>query len=754
MYPNLEPMNRLNLPEKSSIVIIAGMHRSGTSLTASLLESAGLHIGRDLVGTNKSNPKGHFENKDFLDFHKAVLRSEEIIDKGWTLQENITIEEQYVAQAKEIVAKNAISSLWGWKEPRTTLFLEFWANLLPEANFLLIYRSPWEVVDSLYRRREDTIFQREPELAIKLWIHYNKKIINFYNHFSRRCFLANLREIVKDPNLYVEAIKEKFKIPLSEPASNLYDPSLLHHQQEEGYRPSLIDYYFPEAIEIYQELEARTWQPDESLDLSWKELIKASPYRVWVFKDWVNLQGFETENKALRNEIKQLKSQLEQTHKELEKVTSKKLKTQEELEQSQDQLHQTESQLRQTEEVLEKSQSQLRQTEQALEQSHSQLKYTQEELTRTQSQVHQTQEKLEQSQGDLSQTRQELQKSLSSQHRSQLELEQKYAQVHQLQEESEQFYLVLQEKDSRLKQSQSQLSQTQLELTTTQSQLSQTQLELKQSKVKLEQTEKEFGLTQSQLSQTQEELVATKSQFQITKSQFQTTQEELEQKSVQVHQLQEESEQYDLVLQEKDVKLKQSQSQLKKTEELLDKSQSQLHQTEEVLKQSHSQFKQTKAELEGKQSELQETQEHLKQSNVKLNQTEKELVQVQSKWSQSQQELEQTQSQLKQVQAEFERSRLQQAIAGQPDESYQLLLQDAWYAYKNGNLEKMARYLQQSLKYKPFSRTETVLNWLESFAKFSMESGVSLNTESLTNSDEWKQLVRRLMSVKSKLVSA
>lgn len=649
MYPKLEPMNRLNLPEKSSIVVIAGMHRSGTSLTTSLLESAGLHIGRDLVGANKSNPKGHFENKDFLEFHRTVLRSQEIIDKGWTLQDKITVEEQYVAEAKEIVAKNAISSLWGWKEPRTTLFLEFWANLLPEANFILIYRSPWEVVDSLYRRREDTIFQREPEMAVKLWIHYNQKIINFYNHFSRRCFLANLREIVKDPNLYVEAIKEKFKIPLSAPASNLYDPSLLHHQKEEGHRPSLIDYYFPEAIEIYQELEARSWQPDENLDGSWRELIKASPYRVWVFKDWVNFRGFETENQALRAEIKQLKSQLNQTEQELETVTSQQSKTQQELDKSQDKLHQTESQLRQTEEVLEKLQSQLRQTEQALEQSHSQLKSTQEELTRTQSQLHETQEELEQSQGDLSQTRQELQKSLSNQHRSQLELEQKYAQFHQIQEELEQYYLVFQEKDSNLKQ---------------------------------------------------------------------------------------------------------SQSQLKQTEELLDKSQSQLHQTEEVLKQSHSQFKQTKAELEAKQSQLQETQEKLKQSNVKLDQTEKELVQVQSKWSQSQRELEQTHSQLKQVQAEFERSRLQQAIAGQPDESYQLLLQDAWYAYKNGNLEKMARYLQQSLKYKPFSRTETVLNWLESFAKFSMESGVSLNTESLTNSDEWKQLVRRLMSVKPKLVSA
>ena len=49
-----------------SPIIIAGMHRSGTSLAASLLQSAGLDVGERLMEGNWSNPRGHFEDLDFV----------------------------------------------------------------------------------------------------------------------------------------------------------------------------------------------------------------------------------------------------------------------------------------------------------------------------------------------------------------------------------------------------------------------------------------------------------------------------------------------------------------------------------------------------------------------------------------------------------------------------------------------------------------------------------------------------------------
>jgi hypothetical protein len=72
---------------------------------------------------------------------------------------------------------------------------------------------------------------------------------------------------------------------------------------------------------------------------------------------------------------------------------------------------------------------------------------------------------------------------------------------------------------------------------------------------------------------------------------------------------------------------------------------------------------------------------------------------------------------------------------------------DAWYAYQSGDLKKMQQCLQESLKFTPISRTESVVNWLESFAKFSSEKGHDFDSYALTNSPEWKKLIQQRVTV-------
>ncbi|NJL37862.1 MAG: hypothetical protein HC840_24435 [Leptolyngbyaceae cyanobacterium RM2_2_4] len=60
----------------------------------------------------------------------------------------------------------------------------------------------------------------------------------------------------------------------------------------------------------------------------------------------------------------------------------------------------------------------------------------------------------------------------------------------------------------------------------------------------------------------------------------------------------------------------------------------------------------------------------------------------------------------------------------------------------------MSKLLKDSLKNIPFSKTQTVLNWIESFAKFSLEKGGRLDTYSLTASAEWRDLVNLIQQEK------
>jgi len=368
--------------QRGKIIIITGMHRSGTSLTTSLLESSGLNIGKRLMGKDPGNIKGHFENLDFVDFHKKVLSSQGISKEGWSLENNIQVQEQYVNKAKLMVKENAVLGNWGWKDPRTTLFLNFWADLLPQANFLFVYRSPWEVVDSLYRRG-DEIFYSNPNFALKIWINYNKSILDFYNQFSERCALLDIKNIVKDPIVLSKLVKQKLDVTLDDPKINIYDRSLLNGQVSNSHRPKLMEYFFPEAVDLYYELEAKSDIKSYS-QLELETSHHPTRFIDWVFQDWLDIRKIERNSNL---ELQHSQSQLEKAQVELQHSQSQLEKTQVELQHSQSQLEKTQVELQHSQSQLEKTQVELQHSQSHLEKTQVQLQHSQSHLEKTQVQL-------------------------------------------------------------------------------------------------------------------------------------------------------------------------------------------------------------------------------------------------------------------------------------------------------------------------------------------------------------------------------
>ena len=382
-----------NNDSKQSIFIITGMHRSGTSLTASLLQSAGVDIGKRLMPAGAGNVKGYFENLNFTEFHENILLSQGISKAGWTVEKQIKLPEQFLGRSKLLVQENFSKKIWGWKDPRTTLFLNYWADLIPQANFLLIYRAPWEVIDSLYRRRNvgDEGFDFNPNFALEIWLNYNQEVLKFYEQFSERCLLISIYSIAHDPSFLIQAIKDKFGIPLNYPDSDIYDDSLLNTQSYNLHRPALIKHYFPQVWELYQELNAKAVTPEGLSSSLVPELPPLPPYEAWVLQDWLDLRRLEKESFKLQ-------TQLEQSHEELDRNRSQLQQT---LQQNQAEQERSHIELAQSQSQLQQTQSQLQQTQSEFQQTQSQLQQTQSEFQQTQSQLQQTQSQLQQSQGEL-----------------------------------------------------------------------------------------------------------------------------------------------------------------------------------------------------------------------------------------------------------------------------------------------------------------------------------------------------------------
>lgn len=198
----------------ASAVVIAGMHRSGTSLVASLLQRAGVHVGDELLGAHESNPHGHFEDVDFLEFHRACLDRlgvESMPGRPITLER---LGRDEIDRAAELVAAKRRTSPWGWKDPRSCLFLGFWSELLPEARFVFVYRDPIEVVLSLLRRGSDRSILVEPKVGLDAWKSYNGAILRHFDSHPDRCFLVEIREVARAPAAFVTAVAEKLDLSL------------------------------------------------------------------------------------------------------------------------------------------------------------------------------------------------------------------------------------------------------------------------------------------------------------------------------------------------------------------------------------------------------------------------------------------------------------------------------------------------------------------------------------------------------------
>jgi hypothetical protein len=389
-------------------LIIAGMHRSGTSLVASLLQSAGLAIGQNLVGANYGNVKGHFENVDFVKFHESILYASGIDPIGRTLNRNLIPPQYYADLASDLVEKNAsLTGPWGWKEPRTTLFLPFWGSRLPTAKFLFVYRAPWEVLDSLFRRADD-IFDHYPELALAIWVNYNRAILEFYEAEPDRCLLVNTASAAADPQLLVGAIQDKLGIPLKAPATDIYDGSLLVRQSSSSHRPLLIQRYFPEAFALYCQLNEMAGFEEPIV----AELDRVKSSEAWLLQDWLDLRRLEKKAqwdlKQFQNEVQSTKDLLEQSQNEVQSTKNLLEQSQNELQFTKDLLEQSQNELQFTKDLLEQSQNELQFTKDLLEQSQNELQFTKDLLEQSQNELQQWQRHFNSSQSKLQQTQTEL----------------------------------------------------------------------------------------------------------------------------------------------------------------------------------------------------------------------------------------------------------------------------------------------------------------------------------------------------------
>ncbi len=166
-------------------LVIAG---PGAAPIAQALQQAGLDIGRDL--------NDHFEDEDFVRLHDYMLAAG-------------SPSPAFAKRARAIIDERKKRPLWGWTESRTSLFLDFWDELLPDANYLFLYQE--EGVRSKVKGLSTFTFA-------------------FIERNRERCFVAYAPTALRDLNALIHQLAERFALPLS--ADRVDDVAALFHQMD------------------------------------------------------------------------------------------------------------------------------------------------------------------------------------------------------------------------------------------------------------------------------------------------------------------------------------------------------------------------------------------------------------------------------------------------------------------------------------------------------------------------------------------
>ncbi len=232
------------------IVVVLGMHRSGTSMVAAGLGALGVDLGERLMpGDIGDNDKGYFENPDVVQLNDELLEFDGFhwasLAFGSPLDYSATRYDKFRDAAKSILEGEYRSSIIALKDPRMCLTLPFWQGVFeasfPGARTIYVHvsRHPLEIAASFAARERSDRHRHLVEFtggdqrqSVLLWLSYSYLALR--SSFGYCSYVVQHRDLVADPRGVLSGVAKvcglsNFEDGLEQFASSFFDKSLVHH---------------------------------------------------------------------------------------------------------------------------------------------------------------------------------------------------------------------------------------------------------------------------------------------------------------------------------------------------------------------------------------------------------------------------------------------------------------------------------------------------------------------------------------------
>ena len=173
-------------------ILVLGMHRSGTSALAGVIDAMGAAGPKTLLPPHDTNPRGFFESLPLVIAHEEMLASASSCWHDWRQLNPQCIHSRAAERHRQKIKALLIDEfgdepLIFIKDPRICRFVPFMSSILAEMNIspvaFLPLRNPLEVAYSL-KRRDDIALPK----SLLLWLRHVLEA-EYHSRHMPRCFL-------------------------------------------------------------------------------------------------------------------------------------------------------------------------------------------------------------------------------------------------------------------------------------------------------------------------------------------------------------------------------------------------------------------------------------------------------------------------------------------------------------------------------------------------------------------------------------
>ncbi|MBN2164910.1 MAG: glycosyltransferase, partial [Marinilabiliaceae bacterium] len=244
---------------KNKIIVVLGMHRSGTSAFAKLFTKLGYSAGNNLMPADSSNMEGYWEDVDIYNLNQQILsflflswdEYEELQFRKSVLMKDILLEKFGENALKIIKNKLLKDSTIVIKEPRISILLPFWNQIFNRINatvdYILAVRNPADVAKSLSKRNNFSI-----KKSLNLWYYYNQCCLT---DSPKPLYLAHFEKLISSPEEQLKNITSflgTHKIDSIDP-ENIINNKIIHHKTPDDEQKTITE-NFKHVEEIYKTL--------------------------------------------------------------------------------------------------------------------------------------------------------------------------------------------------------------------------------------------------------------------------------------------------------------------------------------------------------------------------------------------------------------------------------------------------------------------------------------------------------------------